>query len=141
MNKINTLIAVTAAFAGFALSSTANAQDEGMTKTAMAKAMGTTSTRFKGVEVNRGTVTMTTKNGKRILTLSKDFRIPNTPAPHWQLVDGSGNVYLLKQLKIAGNKKNLSIEIPSYVTDIAKVQIWCSFAEVVLGEAGFDTMK
>jgi len=32
---------------------------------------------------------------------------------------------------------NRKITVPRYVPDIAKVQIWCSFAEVLLGEASF----
>jgi len=33
---------------------------------------------------------------------------------------------------------NQSIVVPSYVEDISKVQIWCAFAEVLLGEASFE---
>ena len=88
---------------------------------------------FKGVEVNKGHATLARKNGKTTLTLSSDFELPNTPAPHWQVVDGNGNVYLLQQLKIVGNKKNLSITLPAHVKSVKKVQIWCSFAEVLLG--------
>ncbi|MGQ0666409.1 MAG: hypothetical protein ACT4O4_05180, partial [Nitrospiraceae bacterium] len=29
------------------------------------------------------------------------------------------------------------ITLPAYVSDVAKVQIWCAFAEVLLGEASF----
>jgi len=29
--------------------------------------------------------------------------------------------------------------VPSYVRDIARVQIWCAFAETLLGEASFET--
>jgi len=28
--------------------------------------------------------------------------------------------------------------LPAYVPDVAKVQIWCAFAETLLGEAAFD---
>ena len=52
-------------------------------------------------------------------------------------VDSSGNTYLLQRLVIKGDKKNRSIVVPSYVKDIAKVQIWCAYAEVLLGEASF----
>lgn len=96
-----------------------------------------TSTAFKGIEVNGGTVNASVKGGKLTLRLSRDFKIPNTPAPHWQVIDSRGNVFLLKQLKIAGDKKNLTVTVPAFVKDVAKVQIWCSFAEVNLGEAAF----
>ena len=33
----------------------------------------------------------------------------------------------------------MSITVPEYVTDVAKVQIYCSWAEAVLGEATFAT--
>ena len=35
-------------------------------------------------------------------------------------------------------KVKKSIVVPEYVSDIAKVQIWCAFAETNLGEAAFD---
>jgi len=92
---------------------------------------------FSGVKVNGGTVTHTKDGMKNILTLSDDFKIPDTPAPHWQVVDSKGNVYLLQRLVIKGDKQNRSIVVPSYVKDIAKVQIWCAFAETLLGEASF----
>lgn len=97
------------------------------------------SSNFKGVEVNGGSVSAEVKNNRIILTLSKDFKAPKTPAPHWQVIDTAGNVYLLKQLKIAGGKMNRSVTVPTYVKDVAKVQIWCSFAEVNLGEASFKS--
>lgn len=92
---------------------------------------------FKGVKVNGGTVTLTKEGGKTVLTLSDDFVVPQTPDPHWQIVDSKGNVYLLQRLPIKGDKINKSITVPSYVPDIAKVQIWCAFAETLLGEAPF----
>jgi hypothetical protein len=95
------------------------------------------STKFEGVKANTGYVMHSTQDGKIVLTLSDDFKIPETPAPHWQVVDSRGNVYLLNMLKIKGGKFNKSIVLPSYVTDVAKVQIWCSFAETLLGEASF----
>jgi len=97
-----------------------------------------TSTRFEGPKANKGIVTHTVQNGKNILTLSDDFVIPDTPAPHWQVIDSQGNTYLLQRLKIKGDKVNRSITVPAYVQDISKVQIWCAWAEVVLGEASFS---
>ena len=98
-----------------------------------------TTGKFSGVKVNGGTVTHTTEGGKQMLMWSDDFKIPDTPAPHWQVVDSKGNVYLLQRLAIKDNKQNRTITLPSYISDVAKVQIWCSFAEVLLGEASFPT--
>ncbi len=97
-----------------------------------------TSSKFAGPKANTGTVTHTVVDGKNILTLSDDFKVPGTPDPHWQVVDSRGNTYLLQKLSIKGDKVNRSITVPAYVPDISKVQIWCAFAEVVLGEASFD---
>src|SRR6266550_1116705 len=55
---------------------------------------------FAGPKANRGYATLRTVEGKRVLTWSDDFKIPDTPAPHWQVVDSSGNTYLLKRLVI-----------------------------------------
>jgi hypothetical protein len=96
-----------------------------------------TSTPFKGAKANKGTVTHTVQSGKNVLTLSDDFVIPDTPAPHWQVVDSLGHAYLLQRLKVKGDKYNKAITVPDYVHDIAKVQIWCAWAEVLLGEASF----
>jgi hypothetical protein len=92
---------------------------------------------FKGVKVNGGTVTHSKNSPTNVLTLSDDFMVPDTPAPHWQVVDSKGNVYLLNRLQIKDGKYNQSITVPAYVNDIAKVQIWCAFAETLLGEASF----
>lgn len=93
---------------------------------------------FTGVKVNGGTVTHTKVGGKNVLILSDDFKVPDTPDPHWQVVDSEGNVYLLQRLAIKGDKINTSITLPDYIPDVAKVQIWCAFAETLLGEALFD---
>jgi hypothetical protein len=92
---------------------------------------------FQGAKANTGFVTHSTENGASVLTLSDDFKAPDTPDPHWQIVDSAGNIYLLQKLTIKGGKMNRKIIVPKYVTDIAKVQIWCAFAEVNLGEAAF----
>ncbi|MGH7409775.1 MAG: hypothetical protein ACREJ6_01760 [Candidatus Methylomirabilis sp.] len=76
-----------------------------------------------------------------MLTLSDDFKVPGSPDPHWQVVDSKGNVYRLEKLNIKGDKSdkvNKSITLPAYIPDIAKVQMWCAFAEVLLGEAPFE---
>jgi len=102
-----------------------------------------TSSKFQGPKANTGTVTHTVKDGKNILTLSDDFKVPEAPDLHWQVVDSKGNIYLLQKLKVKGgavkaDKLNQSIIVPAYVQDISKVQIWCAYVEVVLGEASFQ---
>ena len=104
---------------------------------AMKMADGQTTSTFAGSKANSGTATASHDNGKLTLTWSDDFKIPSTPAPHWQVVDSSGNTYLLQRLVIKGDKFNKTITVPSYVKDIARVQIWCAYAEVLLGEAPF----
>ncbi len=98
-----------------------------------------TSGPFKGPKANTGTVTHSNQGDKNVLTLSDDFKAPETPDPHWQVVDSQGNVYLLQKLMIKGGKINKSITLPSYIHDVAKVQIWCAFAETNLGEAAFES--
>jgi hypothetical protein len=94
---------------------------------------------FSGEKANTGHAVHKTMDGRRMLMLSDDFVIPDTPAPHWQVVDSKGNVYLLNLLKIKGDKYNQSIMLPSYIPDVAKVQIWCAWAEALLGEASFES--
>jgi hypothetical protein len=111
--------------------------------TTFAAAQGHTSSKFSGAKVNAGTVTHSVKDGKNILTLSSDFQVPDTPDPHWQIVDSKGNTYLLQRLGVkslgglAKDRINTSITLPAYVKDVAKVQIYCAWAEAVLGEASF----
>ena len=107
---------------------------------------GHTSAKFEGAKANTGTVTHTVENGKSILRVSSDFKVPDTPDPHWQIVDTKGRVFLLQRLSIkgaafglVGDKINTSITLPSYIEDVAKVQIYCAWAEAVLGETTFDT--
>jgi hypothetical protein len=101
-----------------------------------------TSKVFSGAKVNAGTVTHSVQSGKHLLRVSPDFQIPDTPDPHWQVVDSKGNVFLLQRLGIKGDKTNLVITLPSYVQDVAKVQIYCAWAEAVLGETTFtSTLK
>ncbi len=95
---------------------------------------------FQGAKANTGFVTHTTENGNSVLTLSDDFKAPDAPDPHWQVVDSNGNAYLLQKLSIKGGKMNRKITVPKYVPDIAKVQFWCAFAEVNLGDAGWPRL-
>lgn len=109
-----------------------------------ASAQMRTSKVFSGAKVNSGTATYAMKDGKGTLTLSSDFQVPDTPDPHWQVVDSKGNVYLLQRLGvkslggIAKDRVNMSITLPAYIRDVAKVQIYCAWAEALLGEAAFD---
>jgi hypothetical protein len=94
-------------------------------------------TPFVGKAVNGGTVTHEHRDGKHVLTVSSDFKVPGSPDPHWQVIDSRGNTYLLNRLTLKDDKVNRSITLPGYIADIATVQMWCAWAEVVLGEASF----
>ena len=113
----------------------------GMTSAFAADKMAAhTSTKFEGPKANTGTVTHSKKDGKNVLTLSDDFVVPETPDPHWQAVTSKGETIALDKLKVkslVGDKVKKEITLPDYVKDVAKVQIYCAYAEVVLGEASF----
>jgi hypothetical protein len=99
-----------------------------------------TSRPFAGVKANTGSVSLATNGNVRTLTLSDDFKAPEAPDPHWQVVDNEGRVYLLQKLTVkglTGDKMNRTITLPAYIKSVAKVQFWCAYAEVLLGEASF----
>jgi len=101
-----------------------------------------TSSQFQGPKANKGHVTHSTRDGKSVLTLSDDFVVPDTPDPHWRVVDSDGNVYDLDKLKkksLLGDKYQKEIVLPSYVKNVSKVIIWCAWAEANLGEASFSS--
>jgi hypothetical protein len=101
-----------------------------------------TSSQFQGPKANKGHVTHSNRDGKSVLTLSDDFVVPDTPDPHWQLVDSDGNVYLVDKLKkkaFIGDKYQKEIVVPGYVKNVSKVVIWCAWAEANLGEASFSS--
>jgi hypothetical protein len=101
-----------------------------------------TSSQFQGPKANQGHVTHSTRDGKSVLTLSDDFVVPDTPDPHWQVVDSDGQVYQLDKLKkksLLGDKFQKEIVLPSYVKNVSKVVIWCAWAEANLGEASFSS--
>jgi hypothetical protein len=101
-----------------------------------------TSSKFEGPKANSGTVSHSTKNGKSVLTFSSDFVVPDTPDPHVLVIDSQGNSYLLDRLKVKGligDKIKTEVTVPAYVRDIAKVQIYCAWAEANLGEAAFSS--
>jgi hypothetical protein len=140
LNNLSKFVIASVAFSAFAVASAAPVAPTLKSQDMMNDSMMMNSSKFKGIEVNKGTVSAKVTDKGIVLMLSKDFVLPKSPAPHWQVVDSKGNVYLLKQLKIAGNKVNRMITVPSYVADVKSVQIWCSFAEVNLGEASFSKM-
>lgn len=107
--------------------------------TGSALAQSHTSKPFAGAKVNGGTVTHSVKDGKNLLMVSADFQVPDTPDPHWQIVDSKGRVYLLDRLPLKGDRVSRTITVPSYIQDVAKVQIYCAWAEAVLGEALFPS--
>jgi hypothetical protein len=96
-----------------------------------------TSSMFQGPKANTGTVSHSIENGKSILRVSSDFKVPDTPAPTWRVVDSNGTIYTLDAFKIKGGEKR-EVEVPSYISNIAKVQVYCAWAQVLLGEASFS---
>lgn len=103
-----------------------------------------TSTQFHGAKANTGTVTLWKDGSKTMLTFSDDFVTPETPDPHVQVVDKKGNIYLLNRCMIkagedGSNKFSKTVQVPAYIKDVAKVQIWCAWAEALLGEAEFES--
>src|SRR6201993_3413485 len=99
-----------------------------------------TSSKFEGPKANTGTATYSMENGKGVLRVSADFKVPDTPAPTWRVVDSKGNIYTLDAFKIkSGNNEKREVVVPSYISNIAKVQVYCAWAEVLLGEASFSS--
>jgi hypothetical protein len=99
-----------------------------------------TTSKFEGPKANTGTAMFSVENGKRILRVSADFKVPDTPAPTWRVIDSKGNIYTLDAFKVkAGSGEKREVMVPAYVRDIVKVQVYCAWAEVILGQAGFDS--
>ena len=132
MKQINRVLSV---FAVLALLVTVNSF--------AAKLESHTSSQFQGPKANTGTVSHYIENGKSMLKVSDDFKVPDTPAPTWRVVDGKGNIYTLDAFKIKGalgsNAEKREVVVPSYIPNIAKVQVYCAWAEVLLGEASFSS--
>ena len=98
-----------------------------------------TSSKFEGPKANTGTVMHYLENGKSMLKVADDFKVPDTPAPTWRVVDTKGNIYTLDAFKIkSGSNEKRQIVVPAYVPNILKVQVYCAWAEVLLGEASFS---
>jgi len=98
-----------------------------------------TTNQFQGPKANTGTATHSVVNGKAMLKVSDDFKVPDTPAPTWRVVDSKGVVYTLDAFKIKAGEKR-EVVVPAYVRDIVKVQVYCAWAEVLLGEASFSSV-
>ena len=102
-----------------------------------------TSSQFQGPKAKTGTVIHYVENGKSMLKVSDDFKVPDTPAPTWRVVDSKGDIYTLDAFKIksplGNNAEKREVEVPAYVKDIAKVQVYCAWAQVLLGEASFSS--
>ena len=135
-----------------ALGLTGFAQDKMMKDDKMMA--GHHSTQFKGKAVNAGHVIHSKEGATNVLTLSDDFVAPGSPDPHWQVEDSKGTRYDLGRLKTKGAAKAMAasmtpadmkpsdelkkqVKLPAYIKDVAKVVIYCAWAEVDLGEASF----
>ena len=131
MNQINrmmSILALAAMLGAITFSFAASSTDVHTTAT------------FQGPKANTGTVTHYVENGKSMLKVSDDFKVPDTPAPTWRVVDSKGVVYTLDAFKIkSGNNEKREVVVPSYVPNIVKVQVYCAWAEVLLGETSFSS--
>jgi hypothetical protein len=125
---MRTLTRLTCAFALLAIAVSAADKD----------GAGHTTTTFQGNAVNGGTAIHFRQDGKSLLRVSDDFKVPNTPAPTWRVIDSKGVIYTLDAFKIKGGEKR-QVVVPAYVPNIAKVQVYCAWAEAVLGEASFSS--
>jgi hypothetical protein len=132
MKQLNRVLSV---FAVTALLVTANSM--------AAKLETHTTARFTGPKANTGTAIHVVENGKSMLKVSSEFQVPDTPAPTWRVVDNKGNIYTLDAFKvknvIGGSKEKREVAVPAYVPNIVKVQVYCAWAEVLLGEASFSS--
>ena len=100
-----------------------------------------TTSQFQGAKANTGTATFVKDGGKNMLKVSDDFKVPDTPAPTWRVVDSKGNIYTLDAFKVKeglGNGEKRQVMAPAYVHDIVSVQVYCAWAQVLLGEAKFS---
>ena len=99
--------------------------------------------KFEGPKANTGGAMHFTENGKSMLRVSEDFKVPDTPAPTWRVVDRNGNIYTLDAFKvknaIGGNTEKRQVVVPAYVPNVVKVQVYCAWAGVLLGEPSFSS--
>jgi hypothetical protein len=97
-----------------------------------------TTSQFQGPKANTGTATFVRLGNQSMLKVSDDFKVPDTPAPTWRAIDSKGNIYTLDAFKIKAGEKR-QVMLPTYIKDVAKVQVYCAWAEVLLGEASFSS--
>lgn len=97
-----------------------------------------TTSKFEGPKANTGTATFLKEGNRSMLRVSDDFKVPDTPAPTWRAVDSKGNIYTLDAFKIKAGEKR-QVMVPAYIKDVVKVQVYCAWAEVLLGEASFSS--
>src|SRR5438046_2569389 len=82
-----------------------------------------TSSQFQGPKANTGTVGHSVENGKSMLKVSADFKVPDTPAPTWRVVDSKGVIYTLDAFKIkSGNNEKREVVVPSPRSTSAQAQ-------------------
>ena len=125
LNRLLSVCALAAVLVGGALAAKLDSQTSGP---------------FQGPKANTGTVSHFVENGKSMLKVSDDFKVPDTPAPTWRAVDSKGNIYTLDAFKIkSGNNEKREVVVPAYIPNIVKVQVYCAWAEVLLGEASFSS--
>lgn len=91
---------------------------------------------FQGPKANTGTAMFFKEGGKSMLKVSDDFKVPDTPAPTWRVVDSKGQIHTLEAFKIKGGEKR-QVTLPAHVHDVVTVQVYCAWAEVLLGDAKF----
>ena len=99
-----------------------------------------TTSQFQGAKANTGTAMFFKEGGMNMLKVSSDFKVPDTPAPTWRVIDSKGNIYTLDAFKIkGGGSEKRQVMVPAYIHDVVTVQVYCAWAEVLLGDAKFAT--
>src|SRR5882762_5383268 len=116
--KVTRILSILALVAFFAAASVTFAAKSGDTHS---------TSMFQGPKANTGTAMHYIDNGKSMLKVSADFKVPDTPAPTWRVVDSKGNIYTLEAFKIKGREKR-EVVVPTYVQNVVKVQVYCAFA-------------
>jgi hypothetical protein len=111
-----------------------------------AKAEGEQRTnQFAGPKANTGMAIFYHDGAKAMLKVTDDFKVPDTPAPTWRVIDSKGNIYTLDAFKVKDsgilgtNTEKRQVALPGYIHDVAKVQVYCAWAQVLLGEASFPS--
>src|SRR5437763_16330272 len=80
------------------------------------------SNQFQGPKANKGFVTHSNRDGKSVLPLSDDLVVPDTPDPHWRVVDSEGQEYdpdKLRKNALLGDKYQKEMSVPGYVKKVS----------------------